>query len=95
MLMFGGQVFGRNLPLNLLAVAYAMLLPHCPPLTPASEFKGYDLCPSSVTYAKVYRRLVPLTRRDSQRHHVGALVWTQFGRNTRSNETEKPHRQAG
>jgi hypothetical protein len=26
--MFGGQVFGRNLPLNLLAVAYAMLISH-------------------------------------------------------------------
>jgi hypothetical protein len=27
--MFGGQVFGRNPPLNLLAVAYAILLRHC------------------------------------------------------------------
>jgi hypothetical protein len=93
--MFAGQVFGSNLPLNLLAVAYAMLLRHCPPLTAGERVYRLMACvrvPSLEQESNGGWR--PLTRRDSQRHQVGALVWTKFAHNTRSNETEKPHRLA-
>jgi hypothetical protein len=87
--IFGGQVFGRNLPRNLLAVPYAIDASPLPPLNYGNGAYGVvTSCPSHVAIPlgiKLYQRLFCWRCGDCQRHRVGALICTNFGRSARSN----------